>query len=229
MVLPSGCLIVAWRQLLCLDLLVSWWSILGQDWKGLKCLADNGFHVGADRERSGQGHHQELLLHVAPAGEDEHVGKEEEDVTPLDVMAPEVLDHVHGEEADDKEEEEEPWEEEAPAPGAKAMASKKVADRGDRGKEAEEAAVDDHPIPLLHLVGQGHCDEGNPRDEVANVKEEEKSEEGLGGPVDAGRLLVGPDCPEGGCEVPHCLHRDRGPLHLGWVVCKMAPLLVKVA
>merc|ERR1711944_164763 len=218
MVLPSGGLVVAWWQLLCLYLLISWWSILGQDRKGLKCLTDDGLHVGADREGSGQGHYQELLLHVAPAGEDEHVGKEEEDVAPLDVMAPQVSDHVHGEESDDKEEEEEPWEEEAPAPGAKTVAGKKVADGRDGGKEAEEAAIDDHPIPVLHLVGHGHCDEGNPRDEVANVKEEEKSEEGLGGPVDAGRLLVGPDRPESGGEIPHRLHRDRGPLHLGWVV-----------
>ena len=134
-------------------------------------------------------------------------------MAPLDVVAPEVADHVHGEEADDEEEEEEPGEEEAPAPGPQSVAGKKVADRRDGGKEAKEAAVDDHPIPFLHLVGQGHCDEGNPGDEVADVEEEEKSEEGLGGPEDAGRLLVGPDRPEGGGEVPHRLHRDRGPLH----------------
>ena len=165
---------------------------------------------------------------MAPASEYEHVGKEEEDVAPLDVMAPQVSDHVHGEEADDKEEEEEPGEEKASAPGAQSVACKKVADGRDRGKEAKEAAVDDHPIPLLHLVGQGHCDEGDPRDEVANVKEEEKSEERLGGPEDAGRLLVGPDRPEGGGEVPHRLHGDRGPLHFvcpGCPVCKMAPMV----
>ena len=183
----------------------------------------------ADWEGARQGHHQELLLHVAPAGEDEHVGKEEEDVTPLDVVAPEVADHVDGEETDDEEEEEEPGEEEASAPGPQAVAGKKVADGRDGGEEAKEAAVDDHPIPLLHLVGQGHCDEGNPGDEVADVEEEEKSEEGLGGSKDAGRLLVGPDRPQSGGEVPHRLHRDGGPLHfvsLVTPVCKMA--LVKV-
>ena len=150
---------------------------------------------------------------MAPAGEYEHVSKEEEDVAPLDVVAPEVADHVHGEEANDEEEEEEPGEEEAPTPGPQSVAGKKVADRRDRGEEAKEAAVDNHPIPFLHLVGQGHCDEGNPGDEVADVEEEEKSEEGLGGPEDAGRLLVSPDRPEGAGEVPHRLHRDRGPLH----------------
>ena len=226
MVEPAGGLVVAWWRLLCLDLLVAGRGILRQDGEGLESLADDCFHVAADGEGSGQGHHQELLLHVAPAGEDEHVGKEEEDVAPLDVMAPQVSDHVHGEEADDEEEEEEPGKEEAPAPGAQPVAGKKVADRGDGGKEAKEAAVDDHPVPFLHLVGQGHCDEGNPGDEVANVEEEEKTEEGLGGPEDAGGLLVGPDGPEGGGEVPHGLHGDRGPLHLvcpGWAVCKMAP------
>ena len=213
MELPPGGLIVAWWQLFCLNLLVAWRGIFGKDGKWLQSLTDHGLHVSTDGEGSWQGHHEELLLHVAPAGEDEHVGKEEEDVAPLDVMAPQVSDHVHGEEADDEEEEEEPGKEEAPAPGAQPVAGKKVADRGDGGKEAKEAAVDDHPVPFLHLVGQGHCDEGNPRDEVANVEEEEKSEEGLGGPVDAGRLLVGPDGPQGGGEVPDGLHGDGGPLH----------------
>ena len=61
-------------------------------------LAYDCFNVGADREGSGQGHDQELFLHVPPTGEDEHGGEEEEDVAPLDVVAPEVADDVHGEE-----------------------------------------------------------------------------------------------------------------------------------
>ena len=213
MELPPGGLIVAWWQLFCLNLLVAWRGIFGKDRKWLQSLADHGLHVSTDGEGSWQGHHEELLLHVAPAGEDEHVGKEEKDVTPLDVMAPQITDHVHCKQPDDEEEKEKPGKEETPAPGPESVAGKEVADRGHGGEETKETAVDDHSIPLLHLVRQCHRDQGDPGYQVANVKEEEKSEEGLGGPVDAGRLLVGPDGPQGGGEVPDGLHGDGGPLH----------------
>ena len=89
------------------------------------------------------------------------------------------------------------------------MACQEIAHRRHRGKEAKETAVDDHSVPLLHLVGQRHGDQCNSRDEVANVEEEEKSEDGVGGSVDSRRLLVCPDRPQGGGEVPHGLHGQR--------------------
>jgi len=117
--LSSGGLVITWRQFLCLDLFITRGSVLRElDGERLERLAYDCFNVGADREGAGQGHDQELLLHVPPTGEDEHGGEEEEDVAPLDVVAPEVADDVHGEEADHEEEEEEPGKEETPAPGS---------------------------------------------------------------------------------------------------------------
>ena len=57
------------------------------------------------------------------------------------------------------------------------------------------------------MVRQGHRDEGDATDEVADVKEQEASEEGEGGPEEPRGLLAGPQAPEGGGEVPHCVHR----------------------
>ena len=74
-------------------------------------------------------------------------------------------------------------------------------------EEGEEAAGEDHPVVLvLHLVAERHGDEGDAADEVANVEEEETSEEAEAGAEEPGGLLARPEAPEGGAEVPHALH-----------------------
>ena len=60
------------------------------------------------------------------------------------------------------------------------------------------------------MVGESHRDEGDATDEVADVEEEEASEKGEGGPEQPGRLLAGPQTPQGGGEVSDCVH----PHHL---------------
>ena len=131
------------------------------------------------------------------------------------------------EECKDEEEEEKPWEQESSAPGSQSVAcqaenirgarlAKKthwfqispVTHCGETSKKCEEAAGKNHPVVLvLYLVGQGHGDEGDATDEVADVKEKEASEEGEGGSEEPRGLLAGPQAPEGGGEVPHCVHR----------------------
>merc|ERR550534_578868 len=78
-------------------------------------------------------------------------------------------------------------------------------------KKCEKSSGKNHLVLLVvHLIRESHRDEGDATDEVADVKEEEASEEGEGGPEQPGRLLAGPQTPQGGGEVSHCIH----PHHL---------------
>jgi len=147
---------------------------------------------------------------VPPAGEEAVGGQEEEQVLPLQpqVVLVEHLGKVEEEECKDEEEEEKPWEQESSAPGSQSVAGQAVTHCRETSKKCEEAAGKNHPVVLvLYLVGQGHGDEGDATDEVADVKEEEASEEGEGGSEEPRGLLAGPKAPEGGGEVPHCVHR----------------------
>ena len=65
---------------------------------------------------------------------------------------------------------------------------------------------------MLQLVGEGHGDEGNAGDEIADIKEEETSQEGVCCSKNSGSLVITPDSPEGGAEVPECVH-GGGPGH----------------
>jgi len=175
-----------------------------------KVISDNGLDVDDDLLRSGEGHHEVLLVDVAPAGEEAVGGQEEEQVLPLQpqVVLVEHLGEVEEEEGKNQEEKEKPWEEESSAPGSQPVTCQAVAHCREASKKCEEAAGENHPVVLvLHLVGQGHRDEGDATDEVADVKEKEASEEGEGGSEEPGGLLAGPQAPEGGGEVPDCVHR----------------------
>ena len=82
-----------------------------------------------------------------------------------------------------------------------------VAHGGEGAKEGEESAGKDHSVVLiLHLVAEGHGDEGDASDEVADVEEEETSEEAEAGAEEPGGLLARPQAPKGGAQVPHALH-----------------------
>ena len=67
---------------------------------------------------------------------------------------------------------------------------------------------------MLQLVGEGHGDEGDARDEIADIEEEETSQERVCGPQNSGSLVITPDSPEGGAEVPEGVH-GGGPGHAG--------------
>ena len=83
-----------------------------------------------------------------------------------------------------------------------------VAHCREASKKCEKSSSKNHLVLLVvHLVGEGHRDEGDATDEVADVKEKEASEEGEGGSEEPGGLLAGPQAPEGGGEVPDCVHR----------------------
>ena len=82
-----------------------------------------------------------------------------------------------------------------------------VAHGGKGAEEGEESAGENHSVVLiLHLVAEGHGDEGDASDEVADVEEEETSEEAEAGAEEPGGLLARPQAPEGGAQVPHALH-----------------------
>ena len=147
---------------------------------------------------------------MAPAREDHQVGEEEEDMSPLDTMAPQITYHVHGEETEDEEEEKEPGKKEVPTPGSEPVAGQEVTDGRDGGKESKEPTIENHLTAVLNLVGESHGDKSNPGDQVADVEEEEESEHGVCGPEDPGRLLSGPDGPQGGSQVPEGLQVVHG-------------------
>ena len=112
---------------------------------------------------------------MSPAGDNKHGGKEEKNVAPMDSGIPNVMSDAHREDSQDDEEEEEPREEELAPPGSQTVAGQEVADCGDRGEQAKETTVENHLAAILHLVGQGHGDQGDARYQVADVEEEEEA------------------------------------------------------
>lgn len=77
------------------------------------------------------------------------------------------------------------------------MAGKAVTKSGNRSKDTKESSKHDHLVPVIKVVGEGHGDQGNTRDEVANIKEEETSEEGVSCSEYTSSFLVtsyGPQC-----------------------------------
>lgn len=173
----------------------------------------NRLDVDHDLFGAGEGHHEVLLVDVTPAGEEAVGGQEEEEVFPLksQVVLVEHLGKVKEEEGKNEEEEEKPWKQESSAPGSQPVTCQAVTHCREASKKCEEATSKNHSVVLvLHLVGQGHRNEGNAADEVADVKEKKASEEGEGGSEEPRGLLAGPQGPEGGGEVPDCVH----PHHL---------------
>lgn len=96
-------------------------------------------------------------------------------MAPMDPSIPNVMSHAHREDSQYDEEEKEPWQEELAAPGSQTVAGQEVADCGDRGEQAEKTTVENHLAALLHLVGKGHCDQGDAGYQVADVEEKEEA------------------------------------------------------
>ena len=69
----------------CLHLLILGWQISRRRVSSgrSKVISDNGLDVNDHLLRSGEGHHEVLLVDVAPAGEEAVGGQEEEQVLPL--------------------------------------------------------------------------------------------------------------------------------------------------
>ena len=69
----------------CLHLLILGWQISRRRVSSgrPKVISDNGLDVDDDLLWSGEGHHEVLLVDVAPAGEEAVGGQEEEQVLPL--------------------------------------------------------------------------------------------------------------------------------------------------
>ena len=65
---------------------------------------------------------------------------------------------------------------------------------------------------MVQLVGEGHGDQSNARDQITDVEEEETSEQRVGGSENSGGFLIAPDCPESRAEVPEGVH-CWGPGH----------------
>ena len=141
------------------------------------------------------------------------------------------LGKLEEEEGEDEEEKKKPWKQESSSPGSQPVTRQtgnmrcKIGNIGflngplseslspvahcwEASEKCEESATKHHSVVLvLHLVGEGHRDQGDAADEVADVEEEEASEEGEGGSEEPRSLLAGPQAPEGGGEVPDCVHR----------------------
>jgi len=98
-------------------------------------------------------------------------------MTPLNSMFPEISDHVGGEKTQDKEEEKKPRKEQISTPSSETMAGQGVTYCRYGSKQAKQSTVENHFTSILQLIGQCHGDQGDSRDEVADVEEEEKSEE----------------------------------------------------
>jgi len=134
-------------------------------------------------------------VHVSPAGEHCDIGKEEEDMSPLGLLKIKRVGHVHDQHAQDYKEESQPWQEKVPLPGSDAMTCQAVYQSRDGGEHPKESSKHDHPVFVLQLVGQRHGDQGDSRDQIADVKKEETSEKGVCGSEDSCSLLVAPDGP----------------------------------
>merc|ERR1712071_75522 len=105
------------------------------------------------------------------------------------------------------EEEEEPGEEEGSPPGAHSMTGEAVTHRREGAEQCEEAPGEHHPVVLFtHLAGESHRDESDPANQVADVEEEEASEETEAGVEQPRGLLAAPQVPQGRAEIPGSLH-----------------------
>ena len=90
------------------------------------------------------------------------------------------------------------WVQATPAP---APHRPPAAHGGQGPQQGEQHPGEHHPVVLVVGTGERHEDEGDASDDVADVEEEEATEE-----REAEGLLAGPQDPLGGVEVPHGVH-----------------------
>jgi len=100
---------------------------------------------------------------------------------PLCVLKVEGVGHVHDQHPQDNQEEGQPRQEEVSFPSSDTMTCQTVNKSRHRGEHPKETTEHDHPVPVLKLVGEGHGDQSNPRNQIAYVKEKEASEERVSG------------------------------------------------
>lgn len=149
---------------------------------------------------------------MSPAGEECDGGEHNEDMSPVEVVGVEGVGQHHGEEDQDEEVEHQPRQQETTPPGPDSMTSQAVAECRHRGEHTEHPTEHDHALLLVVVIHEAHGDESDPGHKVADIEEEEASEERSGGSEDPGGFLVGTDGPEGLGQSSQGLH-CRGGTH----------------
>jgi len=121
---------------------------------------------------------------VTPAVEEGEHGKEEEHMSPLhqEVVGVESAEEQRGHQAQHKEVESEPGDEEQLPPVAKSVTCEAVAEGGHSGEDPEACSADDHRELVRGAPGDcfrvcdGEDHEGDAGQQVADVEEEKTPE-----------------------------------------------------
>ncbi len=150
-------------------------------------------------------HEEDLPVHVAPAGEHGHAHEKQEHLLELEVLEVEGVGEHHEEQADENQVEHEPGDQESTPPGAQPMRLQAVTGWGDGGKSAEKSAKEEHPVPVVVLRGHSNHDHGDTRHHVADVEEQEASQQWGGGSQDFCQFLMASQGPQSRAQIPQCL------------------------